>query len=233
MIKCKWSGRLGNVLLQSVVMRLLAIKFNLKVNSYDYNFNELGFKEYTGQNSYANLLPLYNVDLKDLIKKPNIEHGIYLDDYFQIKDFVLEYKQDIKDSFNIVYNYQPPDNIFIHVRLDDAEHYNPGYEYYKKCLESTSFNIGYISSDSPNSELVNKLINKFNLILYQNTPIDTINFAKNFSKIILSEGTFSWWIGMLSNAKEIYFPKIMDVPPWHGDIFVYDDWIPITIKKII
>jgi hypothetical protein len=36
---------------------------------------------------------------------------------------------------------------------------------------------------------------------------------------------------MLSKAKEIYYPKILDRGLWHGDIFVYDDWIPITNKK--
>ena len=233
MIKCKWQGRLGNVLLQCVGIRLLSIKFDLKVDRYsdDYNFEKLGFKKYSGQNSYNNLLNLFDTDILNLIKETKIESGIYFDGLFQIKEFVLKYRLDIKNSFNLSYNYQNPDNIFIHVRLDDAQELTPGYEYYKKCLENTSFNKGYISSDSPNSELVNKLINEFNLILYQNTPIDTINFAKDFSKIILSEGTFSWWIGMLSNAKEIYYPKIQGAKRWHGDIFVYDDWIPITIKN--
>jgi hypothetical protein len=233
MIRCKWQGRLGNVLLQCVGIRLLSIKFNLKVDSYsnNYNFDKLGFKEYSGQNSYDDILNLFDSDVLDLLKETDIKKGIYFDGLFQIKQFVLEYRQDIKDSFDISYDYQNPDNIFIHVRLDDVQNLNPGYEYYKKCLESTSFNIGYISSDSPNSDIVNKLIDEFNLILYQNNPIDAINFAKDFNKIILSEGTFSWWIGMLSKAKEIYYPKILDRGLWHGDIFVYDDWIPITNKK--
>lgn len=227
MIKCKWQGRLGNVLLQCVGMRLLSIKFDLKVDSYsnDYNFDKLGFKKYSGKNSYDNFSNLFDTDVLNLLKETDIKKGIYFDGLFQIKDFVLEYRQNIRDSFDIDYNYQNPDNIFIHVRLGDVQHLNPGYDYYKKCLQNTSFNIGYISSDSPNSDIVNKLIDEFNLILYQNNSIDTINFAKDFNKIILSEGTFSWWIGMLSNAKEIYYP-ISD-KPWHGDIFVYDDWTPI------
>jgi len=164
----------------------------------------------------------------ELLNKSNIEENINFDGLFQLKEFVLKYRQDIKSSFDITYEDQNPDNIFIHVRLDDAEHANPGYNYYKKCLENTKFNIGYISSDSSDNYIVDKLINEFNLVLYQNNPIDTINFAKNFSKIILSEGTFSWWIGVLSKANEIYYPKYSEKPLWHGDIFVYDDWIPVN-----
>jgi hypothetical protein len=226
MIRCKWQGRLGNVLLQSVGMRLIAMKFNLKVDSYnnDYNFDKLGFKKYSGQNSYDDFLNIDDSNILDLLKETNIKRGIYFDGLFQLKEFVLKYRKDIKDSFDINYDYQSPDNIFIHVRLGDVENLNPGYEYYKKCLESTNFNTGYISSDYTNSGIVNRLIDEFKLILYQNNPLDTINFAKDFNKIVLSEGTFSWWIGMLSKAEEIYYPKISDKPLWHGDIFVYDDW---------
>lgn len=230
MIKCKWQGRLGNVLLQSVGIRLLAIKFNLKVSEYNnqYKFENIGFKKYSGENSFDSTLDIYDNNLLELLNKSHIDTNINFDGLFQLKDFVLKYRYDIKNSFDITYDEQSIDNIFVHVRLDDAQHHNPGYEYYKKCLENTKFNIGYISSDSKDNYIVNKLINEFNLVLYQNNPIDTINFAKNFNKLILSEGTFSWWIGVLSKASEIYYPKYSEKPLWHGDIFVYDDWIPVN-----
>jgi len=230
MIKCKWQGRLGNVLLQSVGIRLLATKFNLKVREYnnEFNFDRIGFNKFSGENSFESTINIYDNDVMELLNKSNIEENINFDGLFQLKEFVLKYKQDIKSSFDITYEDQNTDNVFIHVRLDDAEHVNPGYDYYKKCLEKTKFNIGYISSDSSNNYIVDKLINEFNLILYQNNPIDTINFAKNFNKLILSEGTFSWWIGVLSKASEVYYPKYSEKPLWHGDIFVYDEWIPVN-----
>jgi hypothetical protein len=66
------------------------------------------------------------------------------------------------------------------------------------------------------------LIENCNFILYHDTPINTINFGKNFKNLILSGGTFSWWIGFLSKAKNVFFPK--DKIKWHGDIFVFDKW---------
>jgi hypothetical protein len=43
-----------------------------------------------------------------------------------------------------------------------------------------------------------------NLVSTEESPINTINFAKNFNNLVLSQGTFSWWIAFLSKAK-IYF----------------------------
>lgn len=173
MIKCKWQGRLGNVLLQSVGIRLLATKFNLKVSEYnnEFNFDRIGFNKFSGENSFESTTNIYDSDVMELLNKSNIEENINFDGLFQLKDFVLKYRQDIKSSFDITYEDQNPDNVFIHVRLDDAEHVNPGYNYYKKCLENTKFNIGYISSDSSNNYIVDKLINEFNLILYQNNKL--------------------------------------------------------------
>jgi hypothetical protein len=52
-------------------------------------------------------------------------------------------------------------------------------------------------------------------------PSDTIAYCKNFNKIILSEGGFSWSIGFLSKAKEIICNQRELI--WHGDIF-FDKW---------
>ena len=260
MILTHYQGRLGNIMLHNVGASILAKKFNYKIDiNKNELFNCLNPKFSNGDKIINNIfLTSYDTDrglyelanttkciykpdndiitLSELIDMDNIEFGIDLySTSFQHRQFVIKYKNQIKNSFDLIYNDQNLDNIFIHVRLDDAEHVNPGYEYYKKCLENTKYNLGYISSDTPDSNIVNKLIKEFNLILYNNTPINTINFAKDFNKIILSAGTFSWWIGLLSNATEIYYPRLAAFDAegkkhslsWHGDIFVYDDWIPM------
>jgi hypothetical protein len=48
-----------------------------------------------------------------------------------------------------------------------------------------------------------------------------LTFGKNFNNLVLSEGTFSWWIGYMSNAENIICNKRNYL--WHGDIFL-DRW---------
>jgi hypothetical protein len=92
------------------------------------------------------------------------------------------------------------------------------------------FNLGQIEYQiqfDGYSDIVVKLSEKYNLMPYQDSPVGTINFAKNFDNLVLSEGTFSWWMGFLSKEANIYYPK--GKVSWHGDIFVFDEWCGVDI----
>ena len=51
-------------------------------------------------------------------------------------------------------------------------------------------------------------------------------FASTCKNVILSSGTFSWLIGLLSYYSNIYYPKIY--VKWHGDIFVFSEWTEVA-----
>ena len=151
--------------------------------------------------------------------------------YFQTKEFAIYIRnyllQDAiksniinKNEFNIRYNNN--NDVYIHVRLGDSIKYNPGFEYYDSILSKLSYTNGYISSDTINHDICQKLINKYNLKIIICNEIQTIKFGSTCKYIILSNGTFSWFIGVLSFFSIIYFPKIKY--PWHGNIFVFNDW---------
>jgi hypothetical protein len=58
--------------------------------------------------------------------------------------------------------------------------------------------------------------------------VDTIKFASTCKYIILSNGTFSWMIGVFAFFSDIYYPIMKK--KWNGDIFVFEDWKGITVK---
>ena len=148
------------------------------------------------------------------------------DGTFQVPEFIKEYKNEIISHFSPVHIHIE-NQVFVHVRLDDVENCNPGINYYRKALNALNCSSGFISSDSPNHFIVRQIIKEFNLQLYINDPISTIDFAKNFESIVLSKGTFSWWIGMLSKSRKIFYP--VGDKPWYGNIFVDEDWYGLQI----
>ena len=66
---------------------------------------------------------------------------------------------------------------------------------------------------------------KYNLHIFQSDEVDTIQFANTCKYVVLSSGTFSWLIGLFAYYSKVYYPNI--VRQWHGDIFVFPDWIRI------
>ena len=67
------------------------------------------------------------------------------------------------------------------------------------------------------------LIEKYNLIPVVKDEVETIQFGSTCKHIILSQGTFSYFIGILAFYSDIYYSN-NGIDMWHGDIFVFPDW---------
>ena len=102
-------------------------------------------------------------------------------------------------------------------------------EYYSDALDRLNCKSGYITSDSPNHPNVIYLKNKYNLSNISLNPMDSILYGIQFNNLVLSEGSFSWWIGFLSEANNIYYNERERF--WHGDMFVLPDWKPLYFDK--
>jgi hypothetical protein len=231
MVSIIYAGRLGNNFFQYAAAYIFAKKFNLTIITPPiYNIFNLPIIQ---GNIYDNqVIDINDDNYLSLLKSDKIENAHYrFVGFYQIKEFILEYHNEIKSIFNLKYNDVDKNLVFITYRIGDilnTKNMLP-IEYYINALHSLNCSGGFISSDTLNHPNVLMLANDFNLKLYDNSPNETINFAKNFNNLILSEGTFSWWIGFLSNAKNIIYnerPRF-----WHGDIFVLPEWKVINISN--
>lgn len=223
-----YSGRLGNNLFQYAAAYLFAKKFNLNIisnvvnNCFDLPIlnNPMLFS--------SNIIDINDENFMSILESESIERYHYrFVGYYQLKDFILKYQDEIKSLFTLKFINKPENEVFVAYRIGDinGERQMLPIEYYEDALNTINPDGGYISSDTPNHPNVLTLSKKYNLSIYNSTPLDTINFAKNFNNIILSEGSFSWWIGFLSKAKNIYYNERTRF--WHGDIFVLPEWISL------
>lgn len=122
------------------------------------------------------------------------------------------------------------DDVLVHYRLGDIElnDLHLPLSYYDNLLSEIKFNKGYIISDSLNSDNCKYLIQKYNLHPFDDeNPAKVINFAKNFNNLVLSDGTFSWWIAFLSDAKNIFYGKSDKV--WTINNIFSDEWKQIKV----
>lgn len=226
MIIIDYKGRLGNHLFQYAAACIFAKKFNLqifneppkinfdviKIPCLNFQFNKKTIE--VNDENYMSLISLSEIE------KINYKFT----GYFQLKNFILNNKDEIKSLFDLKYDKNNNKEVFVSYRIGDIANIRAllPLEYYQECLIKLNCNKGYITSDTPNHPNVKKLSQEFNLEIYENSPEETINFAKNFDNIVLSEGTFSWWIGFLSQANNIFYNERERF--WHGDIFVFPEW---------
>ena len=233
------NGRLCNQIIRNLAVSFIAKKHNLNVKYSNYYLisSQLGIDLFTsGTQIYSdinelNYFDIYNTDNITYNLNPN-------NSFFQTKEI-----------FNIIYNYLHSDiiksniikinkfkerynnnnDLFIHIRLGDIAHFNPGIDYYLKSIkyikEFSNFDNIYISSDTLTHDIIKKIVEEYpytNLIHYN--EIETIQFGSTCKYIILSHGSFSSIIGCLSFYSNIYYPKIEKDKQWHGDIFSIKNW---------
>jgi hypothetical protein len=233
-------GRFGNHFFYSMVLHIISQQNNLLTTYKEYNnLNKLGINLFVGTKTYDKVMYVTDSNFQNFL----FNHGnsnVILDGYFQTKEFALYlydyFRQDIKKNKIIEHNiyknrYQHNNDVFIHVRLGDILNTNnEPYQYYDTVLSSITFDKGYISSDSINDSICKELINKYNLEIINFDIIPTIMFGSTCRNVILSKGSFSWLIGILSFYSNVYYPSSKYI--WHGDIFVIPEWTKINYNII-
>jgi hypothetical protein len=234
------NGRLGNQIIRNLAVSLLAEKHNLKVDYHNNHLiNKLGIELFSGSNSYNSTR-----DLTD-------------DNYFTLYNNVLNYNLNPNNNFfqtkeisNVLYNYLRQDKIkstiirnnpykerysanndvFIHIRLTDVAHFNPGITYYINAIKNITYDNLYISTDDKDHDMILQLLQLYPSQLINYDEITTFQFASTCKHIVLSHGSFSGVIGYLSFFSNVYYPEYESHKKWYGDIFSIDNWIKLSVN---
>ena len=154
------NGRLCNQIIRNLSLSILAEKYDLYVeySNYDNINNKLGIKLFVGNNKYDETIIISNDNYMNYFNN-NIKNNANFDfmkDYFQseeittmLHNYLTNNMKDIIDKNPYKERYKNNNDIFLHIRLDDAKGWNAGIEYYIHCINlliHESDNI-YIGSD--------------------------------------------------------------------------------------
>lgn len=167
----------------------------------------------------------------DYLIQESKEKQIFLDGYFSNYDYIKNHKNVIKKTYaSLISEKEIKDDIVIMLRDSNVD---PTFalpnQYYLEILENENFNNVYVSYDHYNkhSQLIEKLQKKYKVILLDLDIVELFREITSFSKIIASQGTFSFWASFLSKANKIYWP-ITKIGPniiGHRDVnlIIYDE----------
>jgi len=202
------------------------IKFTKEIDLKDKNIIDLFNDNYIiDKNILYNITGFHN---NQFLQSPKIMN--ILIDYFNHIDNIQ--CKNIINHNKYSSRYNNNNDLFIHVRTGDVfnnvdiDTIYPSIHYYELILDKKhTYNIKYISSDNIDHPLCQLLIKKYHLVVYINNEIDTILFGSTCKDIIISSGTYSFLIGLLSfYSKNVYISQeagldIHGIQRWHPDFY--------------
>ena len=231
MIDMKYRGRLGNRMIQYAAAYVLAKKTGLQLdtpktivykNTGTYKISSSANDEIKTDfgsvfkinslsgNHFNEFIQLTDDNYFKHLKNPTPNKGYFLNGYFQHKRLLIDYREEILNLYQLPESDFTPNknDAFVACRLGDCLKNHRTYcsmKYIEDQLITSrdSYDNVYVTSDTINHPPLAKLIKKYNLTVYQDSPINTILFAAQFNNLILSAGSFSYWMAYLSSAENI------------------------------
>ena len=235
-------GRFANHFIRDLASSFIAKNNNIKFfyGQYKDKIQKLGINLFEGGERYnQNIILDDNTFFKYINSGEKLEKNFSLfSSYCQSKEFanyVFNYLNEKENKDNIIKNniynerYNNNNDVFIHIRLGDVLRIQEGnhtFEYFDNILKNLEFDKGYISSDSINHNICQRLIQKYSLEIFNKGEVETIMFGSTCKNVILSAGTFSWMIGVFSFYSNVYYKlcknkwslgysnEIFDIPSW-------------------
>lgn len=215
MINIHPSGRLGNLMFQYALARIIA-------EQKDYATDlELPFKNATMSRGKAIKSPVekltgHYVDLKGILEDKS-NRRIFLHGFFQQIELYTYHKDKIRTWFAIDDRFRKPDDndLVMHVRGGDlynkngnAQHTPCPYSYYKNIIDETKYDKLYIVTEREDDLVVQRIAKDYDLTVISQTIMEDYYFMYHAKKLVLSVCTIAWWAGWLGKAEVVHFPMI-------------------------
>ncbi len=247
------AGRMGNRIFQYTFGYILS---KLKKCSFYHdglpNFNIPSNFHEAGRVTNSINTSRSGTQYADMDMLVNHEGDVIVDSFVQKSRFYIDYREELKNLFNVKDTIVNKDKLILHVRETDYVTINAflGYSYYKKLINDSNYKDVIIVTDNSKSETVQKLIKEDGCILSTEGVVDTFSvhidsramddfktlmYSEN---IAISQSSFSWWAAFLGNHKKIIFPFKTDLDWWPAspgkdDIDLYFNIDKVTQKYII
>ena len=231
------NGRLCNQVIRNLSLSLLAEKYDLYVEYSNFEkINDIiGIKLYCGNKIFKTTK---DVKVEEYMTYLNSDVDVlynlnFMNSYYQTEEITtLLHKHLIKNKLDIInknpfkIRYKTNNDLFLHIRVDDAKKWNVGFDYYSRCIDQLNYDNIYIGSDNLNDDIIIKLKSKHsNIYLLKLNDVETIQFGSTCKYVILSHGSFSAVIGYLAFNSKVYYPNIK--PKWCPlDLFLNKGWYP-------
>lgn len=237
LVASSW-GRLGNKLFQAMGQHLLAKKFNLQA-SYDIDaLDKLGLQLWNGtflmtgnelvvtDNNFPALMASLETRLSVRLVIPS---NTYLQLPFLARiiryDILLPAKDLLLHSNPWKHRLHNNSDTFVHVRLGDIIQAKPTATHFFAPIKDHLEGHVYISSDSPEDPIVLDIASRYNGTILSFNEVQTWQFAAMCKHLVLHDGSFSWWAGVLASiygasVSHVLRPDLI----WAGDIYIFDDW---------
>lgn len=232
-----YNGRLCNQIFRNIAVSIIAEKNNLHVNYANYNvIIALGIPLFVGTMKYDNEIILNDDNYFEKLNSKIVNNLNANNNYFQTKEisnliynYLKIHKCNIIQINPFINRYNNNNDLFIHIRLTDAAHNNPGINYYLNTIKTINYTNLYISTDESSHKIITDIIDAYpDATIINYNEIITIQFGSTCKHIILSHGSFSAIIGYLSFCSNVYYPKYEENKIWYGDMFSINNWYKIT-----
>jgi hypothetical protein len=229
-------GGLCNHIVRNLAVGIIARRHNLSVAySHESPCRQLGVPLICGTQVHHNAIRLTDDNYESILLAPVLLSDLRSEEsYFQTPTstrhiFNLLREPDVSEQI-IAANphrkrYSNNNDVFVHMRLTDVRQHSPGSSYYISAISRLSFDTLCIASDDFDDPILREVVDAYPMAVFvRSNEVDTIQFGSTCKHVILSHGSFSGVIGLLSFYSDVYYPPIDPAKQWYGDMFSGHGW---------